>query len=46
MLAEARRARTLREMIRGGRPDYVTGFIEREDERVRRKKQGSADDDE
>lgn len=46
LLAEARRARTLREMMRSGRPDYVTGSVEREDEGVRRKKPGSTDDDE
>lgn len=37
-LAEIRRARALREMI--------TGFVGQDDERVRRKKQGSTDDDE
>ena len=46
LLEEARRARTLRKTMRAGRPDLVTGSVERDDEREGRKEQGSTDDDE
>ena len=41
-----RYAQNIVEMFRRGEPDFVTGFLEREDERERRERQGSTDDDE